>query len=345
MEDKADASAIHGDATHNLHPVYTISNIPHKVHVLDGTKASYDSWVKLFMLLAKGYHVLYHIDGMTPPTKDSPELTAWENIDSIVLQWIYGTLLDDLLIRVLTDESTALEAWQWVKHLFVNNKGPRSQALQHELANLTLASMSNLETYCQKIHELTDQLKALEFPMNDQQRVLHLGKGLRKEYNTIASILNQSLPSWEDVVDQLMCEAGHLKTRDVVTNTLAIAAAIPPPPPSQAHTPPHPNPSPTPHPPYYPTRGPNTLRNNSRPNHNHNRGPNNFSHNQTTPPQHSYSRSFNQPPPYPNQPQQQPPPSPLSLPHPELVSTLAVVGSSPISKLPRQSTVGTGKSY
>ncbi|XP_022040409.1 uncharacterized protein LOC110942955 [Helianthus annuus] len=210
-----------------LHPVYTVSNIQHKVRVLDGTKVSYASWVRLFMLHAKGYNILCHIDGSPSPAKDSPDLASWENIDSIVLQRIYGTLSDELIVRVLTDKSTALEAWQRVKRLFENNKGPRSQALQHELANLTLASMPSLDAYCQKIHELTDQLSALDFPMNDQQQVLHLVKGLRKEYDTIVSILNNSLPTWEDAIDQLISESGRLKTCDAVTKSPALAAAIP----------------------------------------------------------------------------------------------------------------------
>ncbi|KAJ0917386.1 putative RNA-directed DNA polymerase [Helianthus annuus] len=302
--------AITADATNShkpLHPVYTVSNIQHKVRVLDGTKVSYASWVRLFMLHAKGYHVLCHIDGTPPPAKDSSDFASWENIDSIVLQWIYGTLSDDLVVRVLTDKSTALEAWQRVKRLFENNKGPRSQALQHELANLTLASMPSLDAYCQKIRDLTDQLSALGFPMNDQQRVLHLVKGLPKEYDTIASILNNSLPTWEDVVDQLIFESGRLKTRDAVTKTPAIAAAIPPaqsPNPSepnyQNHNPPNSHPTHT-------TYHNQNNRNNNQPNSRTNRGPtytNNRNH--PGPPQSHYNRSYSQPPSYPNHPNQQP---------------------------------------
>ncbi|XP_022032742.1 uncharacterized protein DDB_G0287625-like [Helianthus annuus] len=198
-----------------------------------------------------------------------------------------------------------------------------TQALQHELANLTLGSMPNLDAYCQRICELTDQLNALDFTMNDQQRVLYLVKGLPKEFDTIASILNNSLPSWEDAVEQLLSEAGRLKTRDAVTSTTsAIAAAIPPNKSSTNHNPLNPSPSqpthsnnlnPSAH--YHnnynqSNRGPpnrNTNRNNSRPNYNHNRGPNNHStQNFSGPTQQSYNRNHNPPPPYPNNPHQPP---------------------------------------
>ncbi|XP_021986152.1 uncharacterized protein LOC110882442 [Helianthus annuus] len=218
MADKAQPSAPTDTPTKPLHPIYTISNIQHKVRVLDGTKVSNANWVKFFTLHAKGYNVLSHIDGSLPPDKDSPEFSSWENINSIVLQWIYEILSDDLVVHVIADESTAFKAWQRVKRLFVNNKGPRSQALQHELANLTLASMPSVEAYCQKVRELMDQLHALDFTMKDQQRVLHLVKGLPREYDTIASILNNSLPPWEDAIEQLLSEAGRLKIQDAVTN-------------------------------------------------------------------------------------------------------------------------------
>ncbi|XP_022024266.1 uncharacterized protein LOC110924578 [Helianthus annuus] len=168
MGDKSTLTTTEATSLKPLHPVYTVSNIQNKVRTLDGTKVSYALWVKLFTLHAKGYNVLCHIDGTPSPAKESADFAAWENVDSIVLQCIYGTLLDDLLVQVMADESTALDAWKRVKRFFVNNKGPRSQAIQHELANLTLASIPSLDEYSQKVRDLTDQLHALDFPMNDQ---------------------------------------------------------------------------------------------------------------------------------------------------------------------------------
>ncbi|XP_024986570.1 uncharacterized protein LOC112521811 [Cynara cardunculus var. scolymus] len=213
-----------------LHPVYTVTNIQHKVRVLDGVKVSYSSWVKLFMLHAKGYDVLQHIDGFSAPAKTSTDYPSWEKIVAVVLQWIYGTLSDDLLVRVLVDDSTAFEAWQRVKNLFVNNKGSRAQALQHELTNLTLAAMPSIEAYCQRIRDLSDQLAAVDCPLNDNQLVLYLVRGLPREYDTIASILNQTLPSWEDAIDRLQSEARRIAAREAAAPTPLVAAAVTSPP-------------------------------------------------------------------------------------------------------------------
>ncbi|KAM0005508.1 hypothetical protein Hdeb2414_s0210g00833271 [Helianthus debilis subsp. tardiflorus] len=210
----------------SLHPVYTVTNIQHKVRVLAGIEVSYPTWVKLFMLHATRYDVVNHIDGSPAPKKTAPEYGSWKKIDAVVLQWIYGTLSNDLLVRVLEEQSTAYEAWMRVKTLFLNNKGPRAMALQHELTNLTLASMPSLEAYCQKIRELSDQLAAVDCPLSNTQRILHLVNGLPREYDTTASILNQQLPSWEQAVEQLQSESRQIAARESRNPTPIIAAAV-----------------------------------------------------------------------------------------------------------------------
>ncbi|XP_010694354.1 uncharacterized protein LOC104907165 [Beta vulgaris subsp. vulgaris] len=86
-----------------LHPVYIVSNIQHKVRVLDGTKVTYSSWVKLFKLHLRGYKVLHHVDGTPPPVSTDAAFSTWQEIDSHVLQWIYQSISDDLCLPSLDD--------------------------------------------------------------------------------------------------------------------------------------------------------------------------------------------------------------------------------------------------
>ncbi|XP_076938315.1 uncharacterized protein LOC143606425 [Bidens hawaiensis] len=207
-----------------LHPVYTVTNIQHKVCPLDCTKVTYPTWVKLFKLHAIWYDVLHHIDGSLAPDKTSAEYSPWKKISAIVLQWIYGTLKRNLLVRVLEEESTAHEAWERVKNLFLNNKGPRAAALQHELTNLTLSAMTDLEAYCQRVRELADQLSAVGCPINNTQRIIYLVRGLPREYDATASILNQSLSPWEEAVERLQSESRRIAARDTLSPTPMVAA-------------------------------------------------------------------------------------------------------------------------
>lgn len=214
------------NTTKSLHPVYTVTDIQRKVRVLDGTKLSYSSWVKLFKLHARGYDVLSHIDGSPSPAKTDASYEEWSKIDAIVLQWIYGTLDDDLLVQILVPESTALEAWNRLKDIFLNNKGARAAALELEFNNLILKSMTSLESYCQKLKTLGDQLTDVDCPVNDTRLVLQLVRGLPREYDAAGSIINQTLPSpsWEMACHMLHSEHQRQKARDLLDTPAAMAA-------------------------------------------------------------------------------------------------------------------------
>ncbi|XP_021995508.1 uncharacterized protein LOC110892666 [Helianthus annuus] len=215
MGDKCDKTAAETAVKNSpLHPVYTVTNIQHKVRVLDGKKVSYSSWVKLFQLHAEGYEVLAHIDGTDRPSKDDPTYASWKKIDSIVLQWIYGTLDDDLLIRVLETESTALEAWNCIKRIFHNNKGPRVAALEQQFVNLKLRDTASIAEYCQRLKDIGTQLNDLDSKVDDQKLVLQMVRGLPAEYDITGALIIQQLPTWEDACNMLQADHDRQAARE-----------------------------------------------------------------------------------------------------------------------------------
>ena len=179
----------------------------------------------MFKLHARGYKVLEHIDGSDPPPKTDPAYEAWSEIDAIVLQWIYGTISDDLLARVLEPDSTAYEAWSKIQNIFLNNKGSRAAALEHEFNNLTLRAMSSLEAYCQRLKDLASQLNDVECPVNEKRLVLQLVRGLPSEFDTVGAYLNQTLPPWDTACSMLQLEIQHQRARDSHSPT-EVAATI-----------------------------------------------------------------------------------------------------------------------
>ncbi|XP_010675366.1 uncharacterized protein LOC104891379 [Beta vulgaris subsp. vulgaris] len=190
----------------SLHPVYAVGNIQHKVRVLDGTKVSYSSWVKLFKLHLRGYKVLHHVDGTAPPPKTDAAYVTWQEIDSHVLQWIYGSISDDLCLRILEPDTTAYEAWLKLKKLFYSNKGSRAATLEHEFNNLKLEYMPSLDAYCHRLKELADQMSDVDCPVTQQRLVLQLVRGLPPEYDAVASFINQQIPSFEMARSMLQLE-------------------------------------------------------------------------------------------------------------------------------------------
>ncbi|XP_076939140.1 uncharacterized protein LOC143607656 [Bidens hawaiensis] len=189
-----------------LHLVYYVTDILRKVRVLDRSKLSYTSWVKLFQLYARGYRVMHHIDGISPPATTDQDYATWSEIDAIVLQWIYGTVSDDIPVHVLQTDSTMFEAWTRIESLFLNNKSLRAAALELEFNNLTLKAMPSLESYCQKLKELSDQLNDEDCPVNNQRLVSQLIRGLPREYDTAAAYINQTLHTWKVACSMLQLE-------------------------------------------------------------------------------------------------------------------------------------------
>ncbi|XP_076902346.1 uncharacterized protein LOC143557065 [Bidens hawaiensis] len=147
-------------------------------------------------------------------------LLLGKKIDSIVLQWIYGTLEHDLLERVLVDEPTALEAWNRIKRIFHNNRGPRIAALEHKFVNLKLRDAASLADYCQRLKDIGTQLKDLEVPMDEQRLVLQLVRGLPTEYDVTGALINQQLPTWEDACEMLQSEHDRQATRETPPSRL-----------------------------------------------------------------------------------------------------------------------------
>ncbi|XP_076908003.1 uncharacterized protein LOC143564690 [Bidens hawaiensis] len=101
-----------------LHPTYSVTNIQTKIKTLDGTTITYSSWTKLFKLHAKAYKVLQHIENVEAldPTFDTYE--EWSELDSLVLQWIYNTITEKILNRILEANTTARAAWVKLESIY-----------------------------------------------------------------------------------------------------------------------------------------------------------------------------------------------------------------------------------
>ncbi|XP_076934027.1 uncharacterized protein LOC143600139 [Bidens hawaiensis] len=177
-----------------------------KIRTLDGTKVSYSSWTKLFKLHAKAYKVLDHIEDKIPPKELSEEFSEWSKLDSLVLQWIYSTLSDTLLVRVLANNITARDAWLKLEGIFLNNKRARVAALEQKFSNLLLTACTSMEDYCQKLKDIADQLGDVDHLVSEERLVLQLVRGLPSEYEVVAAIINQSTPTWDEALTQINLE-------------------------------------------------------------------------------------------------------------------------------------------
>lgn len=83
------------------------------------------------------FNVLDHIDPTTPrPTDVSKPM--WKRLDSIVKQWIYGTISMDLLQTILCRGDSAQQIWNNLKAIFQDNKHTRVVYLENQFHSLHL---------------------------------------------------------------------------------------------------------------------------------------------------------------------------------------------------------------
>ncbi|XP_022023366.1 uncharacterized protein LOC110923608 [Helianthus annuus] len=128
-----------------IHPAVIVNNIKNSIPlILDSQTEHYNTWAELFVLHCKAYEVFDHLqpredaasssttkeaadkDKEKAPTVKPNYLESWERIDSIVLQWIYGTISQDLMHTIMTTNTTAYDAWCRLKNLFLDNQAART---------------------------------------------------------------------------------------------------------------------------------------------------------------------------------------------------------------------------
>ncbi|KAD6453471.1 hypothetical protein E3N88_08176 [Mikania micrantha] len=122
-----------------IHHAITVTNIHNFIPVkLEMEQSQYTSWSELFIIHCHAFDVIDHI--FPPPTPPSPPTTdkdttaakpkrppdLWKRIDSIFLQWIYGTISNDLLHTILTPDTNAAVAWKSLANIFQDNSNTRA---------------------------------------------------------------------------------------------------------------------------------------------------------------------------------------------------------------------------
>ena len=144
------------------HSAIAVSNIRNNIQlILDKKTVPYASWSVLFINVAKSHRVLNHIDEkIARPTGIDDEM--YSQLDAAVLNWIYSTISQELLVSVLAADNTALSAWTKLKAMFHDNKSTRAVHLEREFSNCKLAAHANLEDYCRTMKSLSDQLTAVD---------------------------------------------------------------------------------------------------------------------------------------------------------------------------------------
>ncbi|KAJ9535086.1 hypothetical protein OSB04_un001838 [Centaurea solstitialis] len=170
--------------------IYGITNIKSYVPLLlDLDRLNYDSWRELFKTHCIGYSVFDHLDG----SNHKPDDKEWCKVDSIVKQWIYGTISQTLLQTILKNDSTARDVWQAIENLFRDNKEAKALELDNELRNIVIGDSTIME-YCSRIKGISDLLTNIGSPVSERNLVTYAINGLSPKYDVIATTIRHRSP-------------------------------------------------------------------------------------------------------------------------------------------------------
>ncbi|CAH9095254.1 unnamed protein product [Cuscuta europaea] len=131
------------------------------------------------------------------PAPNNIDVRTRKQLDALVRQWMFSTMSKDLMLTVLKSGKTARDLWERLKALIQDNKGTRAATLESKFVNLKFTDCSDIDDYCDKLKAISDRLQDLEFPMDDKRLVIQLINGLPPEYDTVASLISQTMPSFE----------------------------------------------------------------------------------------------------------------------------------------------------
>lgn len=183
----------------NFHPTLAVSNIKNHVPIiLEMENVQYAAWAELFKIHARSHRVLHHIitpekgKEKTPVTEDEKEL--WSTINATVLQWIYATIFNDLLLTILEPDSTTMATWNRLRDIFQDNQFSRAVTLEQEFSTTSMEDFPNVSAYCQRLKTLSDQLQNVGSPVGNSRLVLQLVAGLTDSYINVATLIRQSVP-------------------------------------------------------------------------------------------------------------------------------------------------------
>ncbi|XP_006358456.2 uncharacterized protein [Solanum tuberosum] len=87
-----------------------------------------------------------------------------------------------------------MEAWNRMRDIFQDNKHSRAVPLEYDFTHVNMEDFPSVSAYCQHLKSLSDQLKNVGSPVDNNILVLQLVSGLTKPYKGVATLIRQRDP-------------------------------------------------------------------------------------------------------------------------------------------------------
>jgi len=143
------------------------------------------------------------ITGADGTLQPNPVAPTWLRTDQLILGWINSSLSDGPLSQVINSESCH-NAWSVLETLYGSHTRDCIQQMTGELQTLSKGSYS-LEDYLHRAKSLALSLRGAGKPMDDDDLIVCILRGLGSEFDPIVAALNarDMFPSLEGVISNL----------------------------------------------------------------------------------------------------------------------------------------------
>ncbi|XP_043710128.1 uncharacterized protein LOC122659033 [Telopea speciosissima] len=109
----------------------------------------------------------------------------WDQQDQLILRWIIASLSESTISHVVS-ASTSHEAWEISVHVFAPTSRTRVMDLKDRLFCLQCGS-DTITEYLLTARSIADTFAAIDHPVNDEDLVLAVLRGLGSEYRDFAA--------------------------------------------------------------------------------------------------------------------------------------------------------------
>ena len=199
------------------------------------TEENYSTWGRAVLIALDAKTKLGFIDGSIPKLEsvDHPCYFAWYKCNSIVLAWLFNSVLKDLQPSVVYFK-IAREVWLDLQHRFVQGNGPRIFELKREICSLTQEDLT-INGYYTKFKSLWQEFseyRTCSCGHQAEECVMSFLMGLNDTYASVRGqiLLMDPVPSLSKVFSLLLQDEKQRKFGKKITSepsTLAVKTNTP----------------------------------------------------------------------------------------------------------------------
>ncbi|XP_071741282.1 uncharacterized protein [Rutidosis leptorrhynchoides] len=178
--------------TNKYEKIYTVTSVTHLIPIkLDLTKLNYTHLSQLF----SNHCAAFNVDSFLAATTSSdPPSEEWKKADTVVMGWIFLTISEPLLERLLNSHPTSSHAaWEFLKNVSLDNSRSKIIKLITELRSLNIGD-STTEAYFRRIDSISAMLTNLGSNIKDEELVTYAINGLNDRFPHATHIIRHRSP-------------------------------------------------------------------------------------------------------------------------------------------------------